>query len=361
MAEQFLPNIFGAYDTRDNLDVPIEEYTEERAAQDIAVFAARFNEVVEQTVNLISVATTKAVGSTGTIGGGEMQPYVEKGDTEATRGGEEWNYAVPIDRFRDRQIYTEEFIATNTMDVLNRDVVMSAIRNGTTRIKQVLRAVLHKTNYTFRDGEFPGSGLGNLAVKRLFNNDSATGSIYVGATEVSIGTLQHYITSGGASIAEDDFGAAKDKLKAVGLGTDVVYIMGSALGEDTAGLTNFVYPQERNIVDPDAVYSIVRHPRAIGRLRGAGIEGEVIVMPFFPDNVFLAIDRAAPVPVLRRQHVDPRFRGWRLVQNETLAPYGTAAIRNKRWEFIEGAAVGNRANGVSVEITADASYDDPTI
>ncbi len=362
MAESFLPNIFGAYDTRDNLDLPIEEYTEERAAEDIARFRAAFDSVVDDVTNLLSLPTTNAKGSFGTTAGGEMQPYVEKGDTEATRGGEEYDVAYGINRFRDRQIYTEEFIATNTMDRLNQDVGMAAVRNGTTRIKQVLRAIMLKGNYTFRDGEFPGLNLGNLAVKRLFNNDGATGSVYVNGAEVSIGTLQHYITSGAAAIAIDDFGAAKDKLKAVGYGDDVVYLMGTNLGDDVSETINeFVGTSEPNIVDPAAVYAVVRSPRAIGRIRGGGADGEVIVMPYFPDNYFLAFDRAAPRPVRRRQHPSPRFRGWRLVQNETLAPYGTAAIRNKRWEFIEGTGIGDRGNGVAVEVTADATYDDPTI
>ena len=361
MADQFLPNIFGAYDTRDNLDLSIEDYTEERAAADIEQFRREFNAVADDTTNLLSVATTNAKASFGTTAGGEMQPYTEKGDTEATRGGEEYDISFPISRFRDRQIYTEEFIATNALARLNDDVGMSAVRNATTRIKGVLRAVMLKTNYTFRDADFPGLGLGNLAVKRLFNNDGATGSVYVDGVSVDIGTLQHYITSGGASVVIDDFGTAKDKLKAVGYGDDVVYLMGKGLGDDVADLTEFVGLPEAGIVDPTAVFAVVRSPRAIGRLRGGGADGEVWVMPYFPDNYFLAIDRAAPKPVRRRQHPDARFRGWRLVQNETLAPYGAAAIRNKRWEFIEGYGVGDRGNGVCVQISANATYTDPTI
>lgn len=361
MALDFVTNIFGGYDTRDNLALSITEFTEERAVQVIQEFLTEFNAAVDDTVDILAAPTTDAKTEYGTLDGGEMQAYREYGEIEATRQGGVWDVAYPIRRFRDRTMYTEEFVATENIEALNRDVVSAAIRNQTTRLKMVLRAILLKANYTFADGDFPGSKLGSLTIRRLFNNDSQAGEIVVNGVATGIGTLQHYITSGGANLAIDDFAAARDKLKAVGLGNDVVYLMAQSLADDAADLTEFVGTRDARVVDPAEKYAIVRSPRAIGYLSGAGAEGEIVVMPFFPDNYFLAIDRAGPRPVAIRQHRDARFQGFRLVQDQTRASYGEKALRNKQWEYIAGAGVRARHNGVAVEITADATYDDPTI
>jgi hypothetical protein len=357
----FLPNIFGGYDTRDNLAQTIAAFTEDRALADIQAFLTEFNGLVNTVTDTLAVNDTIAQTDFGTIGGGEMQPYVEYGNTEATRGFDKWSVQFPIYRFRDRQLYTEEFLQTENLDALNKDVVNSAIRSATTRVKAVLKAVLLSSNYTFEDAQFPGSKLGTFTIRRLFNNDSASGTVYVNGAAVSIGALQHYITSGASSWSTAAFTAAKAKLRLVGRGRDTVFYISDNDSDDVKGLTGFVPRPDPTINSPTAVTAIVESPRAIGRMNTAGGEGEVIVMPFWPDGYMLASDRSDAKPVMIRERTEAQFRGHRLVQNETRADYGVKSLRNKIWEDIFGAGVHNRANGVAVMIDSGGSYTDPTI
>jgi hypothetical protein len=356
----FLPNIFGAYDTRDNLALTIQDFTESRAAADIQAFLTEFNRLVDGVTSTLSFTDTIAQADFGIVGGGEMQPYTEYGNTEGTRGFDKWSVQFPIFRYRDRQIYTEEFLQTETMDTLNTDVVNAAIRSATTRVKAVLRAVLFSGNYNFVDDQFPGQKLGTLTVRRLFNNDGASGTVYVNGQPVSIGTLQHYVTSGASSWSTAAFTTAKGKLRNVGRGRDTVFYVSDGDADDVRGLTGFVPIDNSRINDPNGITAIVDSPQAIGRMNVVGGEGEVIVMPFMPDGYMFANDRSDSKPVMIRERSEAQFRGHRLIQNETGADYGTKSLRNKRWEDILGAGVHNRANGVAVQISTSGTYTDPS-
>jgi hypothetical protein len=111
--------------------------------------------------------------------GGEMQPYTEYGATEATRTDQSWwNWGTPIRRYRDRQLYTEEYLVTANLQQLAIDVVAATNRYLTTRLKMMLRALLRNTNYTWTDNEFPGDADGKqIPVLALFNADANNGRV----------------------------------------------------------------------------------------------------------------------------------------------------------------------------------------
>jgi hypothetical protein len=106
----------------------------------------------------------------------------------------------------------------------------------------------------------------------------------------------------------------------------------------------------------------VTRPQAIGTISNNGDgDGEVVVYPFWPAGYTFSEDVTADPPLIIREHKDARFKGFRLVQDQTRTAYGDGDLRNKRWEFIGGAAVRNRANGVAVQATVAGAYTAPTI
>lgn len=360
-------NIFGAYDSRDfntGLLTPattVEQYTQYNVMADLRAFAAEYNAALQELLSAWTDRTTNAQAKFGRSFGGRLQVYGEGGVVEATRTLNNWTVGFPIRRYRDRQIYTEEFMARATLEELEKDVIAAASRDYETTVVEILKAVLLKTNYTFDDGAFPGRDLGSIAVKRLFNNDSDSGEIYIDGAKVAVGSLQHYITSGSGTINETAFSLAYAKLKAVRNTSDVVFAIAEGVEGTVRGFTSFVRLNEDKIVNPNKIYSTVMAPRAIGRLDNAAFSGEVVVMPYQPAGYIFAWDRSKPKPIWIREDPDERFRGFRLVQDETRAPYGEDSLQNKQWERIFGAGIYNRSNGVAVEITADGSYDDPSL
>jgi hypothetical protein len=355
------PNIFGHYDSRDLAAVSLADYTEKNAVADLRAFAADYGAALQELLGNLAQYDTIVQANFGTTFGGELQPYVETGETEATRVGAEWTVGFPIRRLRDRQLYTEEYLARVTLEKLQQDVINAAARDYQTMLKMLLRALMLKTNYTFTDGQFPGLGLGAISVKRLANNDGGTGSIFVDGIEVPIGTLQSYIGSNNATLTSAAFITAYGKLRTMGKTGDVVFLINSNDEGTVRGFTEFYASNNPLIVDPNKKYAQVQSPRAIGRLEGANLSGEVVVHPYMPQGYFFAYDRSDTPPLKIRETTEPQFRGFRLVQDQTRAAYGEAALRNKRWERIAGAAVYNRVNGVAVQVVASTTYTDPTI
>jgi hypothetical protein len=360
-------NIFGAYIGRDVSALTVSQYTEESVMTDLRRFANAFNGLVQDLIqSRISDRTEKVKGKYGGMAGGEMQPAAELGEQEATRGAVEWDYGYPIYRYRDRQLYTPEYLATVKLEQLEKDVINASVRYYETFRKNILRAEMLKTNFNFDDGaseaDFPKLGQGTIPVKRYLNNDSADGELWVDGTKVAIGSLQHYFGTNTASMTVAGFKTAYAKLKTIGHTGDVVARISSTDEDTVRGFTEFVPGNNTKIVDPTKKYATLTDSRAIGRLEGTGISSEVIVEPFMPAAYVKMEDRSRPPGVALRHHPLAQFRGFNLVQDQTRSDYGDVSMRNKRWETIQGLAVKNRPNGVVFQVVnSTTTYTDPTI
>lgn len=366
------PNIFGAYDTRDlpSLRIGQNGVTEAQIMADIRQWSDYINEIADAYINLLAADEDQATGTFGNgTGGGEMQPYTEYGETEATRTGEsQWAWGLPIRRWRDAQLYTEEYIATKSLQQINKDVIASTNRFLTTKVKMVLRAIFGAANYVFNDTIFPGSDKGQLAVKRLFNADGVVGTMFVNGAAVSIGTMQSYVPSGSATIIVGQFTLNRTKLRERGYTGRVIHLIAESDADTVKALAGFVatdvpnpYVRVENGPEVTTTTAVVTKPRAIGVFSNGGAsDGEVVSFPFWPAGYVFSFDATKPKPVGVRQHEDARFRGWRLVQDETRAAYGEQALRHKKWEYIAGAGVTNRANGV-VSLATAGAYAAPTL
>ena len=183
--------------------------------------------------------------------------------------------------------------------------------------------------------------------------------------------------SGGAAFANGTFIMSHDYLTSVGMDTDIVYYIAPAHSAAVKALTDFVPDdptpnpaQDPNIIDPPIVdgtvvapsRALVKSPRSIGRMRAAdGNSGEVVVLPWMPAGYLLALDRAAEKPVVIRESTIAQLRGFRLVDEDGMVPVigGDKVIANKYWQRVFGTGVRNRANGVIIQITNNATYTPP--
>jgi hypothetical protein len=358
------PNIFGAYSTDQlpNLIVG-RDVAEADIMNDIRAWAEYFNRAVELFEGTFAQRTTEPQGTFGSGDvGGEMQPYTEYGETEATRTAEaQWQWGASIYRFRDRQLYTEEYLKTSNLDQLNKDLVAATNRNYTTRLKMVIKAVVTNTNYVFNDTkQFPGLGLGNIQVYRLFNADSRPGRMTVNGAVVQVGTLTSFVPSGNATINAAHFTLARTKLKERGYLGRVVHLISPADVDTVKAITGFIpiaqptpYIDVENNNSP-VTTAVVTAPEAIGVISNGLGDGEVIVYPFWPAGYTFSYDKTQPKPVVIREHPVAEFRGFRLIQDQTRTAYGDGALRNKRWEYIAGEGIMNQANGVVVQATTGA-------
>jgi hypothetical protein len=367
-----LPNIFGGYSTDQLPNIVVNrDVSEADVLADIRRWSERFNQIVELYEGTFARRTTEVSGSFGGgTAGGEMQPYTEYGETEATRTAQaEWAWGAAIGRYRDRQMYTEEYLVTNNLGQINKDTIAATNRNYTTRLKMVVGAVVGNVNYVFNDSrKFPGSGRGPITVYRLFNADGRAGTLDVNGAIVQVGALQSYVPSGNAAINEAHFNLARTKLRERGYTGHVVHIISPADVDTVRGLAGVFVERPttdrqytRTTPAEPATTAVVTSPESIGAISNGGQgDGEVMVFPFWPAGYTFSYDRTKPPPIVIREHENARYRGFRLVQDETRMDYGEQALRNKRWEYIAGTGAENQANGVVVQATAGA-YVVPTV
>lgn len=363
------PNIFGGFDTRDLPNLGVDDVGRDRVMADIRRWAEYFDRVVQLYERIFARRTTQATGNFGAgTADGEMQPFGEYAATEATRTGESgWAWGAPIRAYRDEQMYTEQYLQTKNLDQINRDTIAATNRAFTTRLKMILRAILGNANWVFQDRQFPGSDKGPITVYRLFNNDGTVAQLNVNGTIVAAGTLQSYVPSGAAAVSLTNFSLGRSKLRTRGLLGRVVHIASPTDGDTIRGLAGFVPIASADagkyvVTQPPApqTTAVAARPETIGAFSTANELGEVVLFPFWPAGYTMSMDVTAPVPVIIREHENALFRGFKLINDETRADYGSDDLRNKTWEYIAGAGIENRANGTVVQATTGA-YAVPTV
>src|SRR5687768_654234 len=147
-----MTNIFGWRDSRDVSALTLTDYTETQAMADVRRFAADFSaQVARVERDLICEVSDTVKGKFGLGVGGEMQPFTEGGEVEATKVTGTWDLGYPIYGFRSRKLYTEQNLAGIKLEDLEKDIIQEAVSNYETRRKMILRALLKKTNFTFDD------------------------------------------------------------------------------------------------------------------------------------------------------------------------------------------------------------------
>lgn len=195
---------------------------------------------------------------------------------------------------------------------------------------------------------------------------------------MDLSTANSYKTSGTANYTNATFTLARNHLRDLGLDGDLVFLVSRSDADYIVANCNtfvpvalpdddkFIYPNgfsalsvnTQNATAP-SIRSLVKSPRAIGRIRDCG---ELVVLPYLPNGYMITLDRNADKPLAIRECDIPSLRGFNLVNADAISNTlgGEKTIVNKRWQRIFGVGTRNRANGVIVQITASGTYTDPS-
>lgn len=281
---------------------------------------------------------------------GYLQEVDEYGRALPTRLGPGWSVAYPLTILSDNKGWTDIAIAKLTLKELSRQIDDALAKDARTMVREIRRALFKSSNWTFTDEQY-----GSLTIRRLVNADGMTIPDYYEDTFTGA-SHTHFITSGAASLADGDIKAALDLLTEHGLDGDLRVLFNKAQETDIKALSDFnaSYPAK---VDPGATTA-----QAIGLSDADAIgfceNAEVALKPWIPSGYFFAYDARAEAPLGMREEPVKRLKGFHLAANEGVDVH--YPLRNRFFRRIAGFGARHRLNGACMEITADASYTDPT-
>jgi hypothetical protein len=290
--------------------------------------------------------------------GGRMQRRGGQGRSGAVKAVGQWDVALPLEEFGDAVAGDRVTMAYMTLDEYNRHLDGIMIRNKNTRRHELLRTLFNNTSRTFVDDNY-----GDLTIVPLANGDAVLYPPTLGSeTEAA---ADHFLVSGYAASAISDtnnpvrtmvrklvqrFGAEQGN-------SNIGIFVHSDQVDKLADLADFEEVTDRFVVlgaDGNTLTGLPQNVpgRVVGRVDGAWI----IEWDYIPSGYLMGIHFGAPRPVLQR--VDPAetglTSGLQLVAEDERYPFQGA-----QWSDRFGLGVGNRLNGVVMQLKASGSYDIP--
>lgn len=348
--------------TMEDLDAPVntvgQDVVYDRVQQIVAAHNANIARMISAFVS--DPATTIWQEEIALPGGGYMQDLDDIGRPAATRPGGSWTVAYPLWVRGDQKAFTTRAAAYMTVKQMGVFISDTITKDVNTRRRDLLRTLFRNVNYDFRDP----TGHGTLGIKSLANED---GTLYPNAIDsdaASEAEAQHYITSTYAASAISDTNNPIITIvnllaSSLGQGNPVVFVRSNSTTlTKIKALADYAPVRDSNIIVGSASDSAINPPTnlpgtVVGRTDGAWI----VAWDWIPDAYLLGIDLAAEAPVKIR--VDPALPG--LSRGLTLAAEDlNFPIQSLYYTNVYGMGVGNRLNGVVMELTADATYDIPT-
>lgn len=293
-------------------------------------------------------------------GGGRLDRRGGRAQSAARKAYGGWDVGFPLEEFGGQVAWTATQAAYLTAQELENHIETVRIQDTNTRRFEVLKAIFNNTERTFTDDELPTP---TVKVQPLANNDSVVYPPLIGSE--SEAQDNHYLASGYAASSISDTNnpliTVRDELEEhfgtpTGFGNIAVFI-NKAQEAKISALADFEDVSDTNIragADTNVPQNL---PNVPGRILGRSNGVWVVRWDWIPANYLYGQDLDQPGPVMER--VDPAYtgfqRGLQLVATDERYP-----LVQSHWRNRFGMGVGNRLNGVCMELTADASYDIPT-
>jgi hypothetical protein len=283
----------------------------------------------------------------------------------AVKGAGSWDVAFPLEDFGDALSADDVTLAYMSAARLQQHIDSIIAADAHTRRYEMLNALLGGTSRTFVDPLW-----GSLTVQPLANGDSVTFPPVLGS--MSNATENHYLESNYAASAisdtNDPFVTIANELEehfgAPTGGSNIVVFINNAQTAKTIALTDFIPVTALGVVPGTDTATVNGIPamlqrgswRILGRHEGAG--AWVAEWRWMPANYMLGIHLDAPKPLIER--VDPAAtglgRGLQMVARDEQFPFETSYWRDRF-----GYGVGNRLNGVVMELGTGGTYTAPTV
>jgi len=291
--------------------------------------------------------------------GGTLQRRGSNGRYAAVKREGKWDIALPLEDFGAAIASNDVDRAYMTVRDLENHVLTVVQQNVNTVRYEILRALLNNAQDTFVDERW-----GNLLIEPLANGDSVVYPPAIGSETEA--TDNHYLESGYLAAAISDtnnpFPVIREELEehfgVTAAGGNIAVTFNQAQTEKVRDLTDFVPESDPYIakgVNADLPRALTQNHVGvvIGRVNGVwAIEWRAM-----PENYMLGIDLDAPQPLMRR--IDPEDTGLplglNLVGQDEVFPFVDSFWRNRF-----GFGVGNRLNGVVMELGNGGGYTVPT-
>lgn len=290
-------------------------------------------------------------------GGGRLQRRGGLARSGAVKAGGSWDVAYPIEDFGAQIAASDVDMAYMTIGDLERHLATITIQNTNTVRFEILRLLFNATAHTFTDDY-----KGDLTIQRLANGDSVVYPPVLGSESEATDT--HYLESGYAATAisdtnnpyitirnelEEHFGAS------TGGDNIAVFIHPDELPE-TEALTDYVPVVDSFVRAGDNTAVPINLPSVPGAIRGRVNGCWVVEWRWMTSAYMHGTYLDAPAPLKMR--VDPASvglpRGLALVAREEAYP-----MESSEWRHRFGVGVGNRLNGVTMELGTGGSYSVP--
>lgn len=296
------------------------------------------------------------------ISGGRMQKVNEYGQPLAVKATGEYEVAYPIHDFQDSIAVTRVTRAKMTLREYQRHLDNINDRHVNAIRFEFLRAILNKSNETWKDPQW-----GDLTLRRLANTD---GTIYPPVAGAEEGAQDfHYLTSGytSANISDTNnpLATLRTELVEHGQGDLVAFINHAETGKITA-LADFVEAPDPFIRAGANADTIVRQLASapgtyLGRLKGAGGAGtHVFEWDHIPQNYIVGLNLGLEAPLKKRVDPEPELQGYGIIPGANPQYPLTEAIYGERVGF----AVANRLSAAVMYLNADGTaltdYDTPS-
>lgn len=294
-------------------------------------------------------------------GGGRLQEmgFAPQARPGATKAQGSWDVAYPLTSHQAGVAWDRVSRAYLTVGTLENHIQTVMTQNINTQRFKLLKALFKNTTTTFVDPNH-----GSLTIQTLANGDSVTYPPVIGSE--SDATDDHYLESGYAATAISDTNNPYVTIEAElvehfgkSQGNDnVAVFINSAEKAETEDLTDFTEVTDRFVMPGTQTATLtglpMGHPgRVIGRTNGCW----VIEWDWIPASYMVGIHLDAPPPLKRR--VDPALTGLstglQLVFEDMDFPFEA-----NYWENRFGFGVGNRINGVVMELGTGGTYTIPT-
>lgn len=293
-------------------------------------------------------------------GGGRMQRRGGQAQSAAVRTDGSWDVAFPLESFGDQIAADREEFAYMTVQELDNHIDTITNRNIKTLRHELLYALLNNTQRTFVDHRW-----GSLTVEPLANGDAVLYPPALGLDDDA--AADFYLESGYAASAISDTNdpvvtaieTLESRFGAMSGGSNIVVFHNNAQSAKLKALTAFVETPDAFVQvgdnTPTPVNSAPSVPgRVIGRHDGGAWLSE---WRWMPANYVLAIHMDAPKPLIRRVHpgITGLGTGLQLVSDGDKYPF-----TQSHYEHDFGFGVGNRLNGVVIELGTGGTYTIPT-
>ena len=291
-------------------------------------------------------------------GGGRLQPRGTLANTAYRRTIGYWDVAYPINDYGAALGMDDVTLAYMTAAEYQRQVDGVVAGNTATVRFDLLKALFNASSRTITDDRW-----GSLTVQPLANGDSVVYPPAMGSETEA--TDNHYLESGYAASSIDNTNnplvTLREELEehfgTMTGGDNIVVFHNQAQTAKLEALADFDEVPDRYIRPGTGISVPEGAPNTPGIVTGRSSGVWCVEWRWIPANYLLAIHLDQPKPLKMR--VDTAAsgipRGLHLYFNDEARP-----IQTMQWRHRFGFGVGNRLNGVVMELGTGGSYTTPT-